>query len=247
MTHEIYEITALWNQGDFVIKSVALILLLVSIASWYVITVRAWHLVQLRRAARAALGFWHASSFSEGIRALDVVSVTNPFHQLAVEGRAALAHPIVNHVNLRGELTPAQWLTDNLHSAINESAEHLQRGLGFLASVGATAPFIGLLGTVWGIYHALVNIGRSGEAGIDKLAGPVGEALVMTALGLAVAIPAVLGYNALTRAHKVLIGKLHRFARQLYAGLLLDWPASHTTIASDSLAREASAVFAKDK
>lgn len=247
MTQTIYQITALWNQSDVVIKSVAVLLILVSITSWYVIMIRAWHLVQLQRAARAALGFWHATSFSEGIRALDVVSITNPFRQLAVDGRAALEHPIINQVNLRGELTPAQWLTDNLHSTISESAEHLQRGLGFLASVGATAPFIGLLGTVWGIHHALVNIGRTGEAGIDKLAGPVGEALIMTALGLAVAIPAVLGYNALTRAHKVLIGKLHRFARQLYAGLLLDWPASHTTIAPNQCAREESAVFGKDK
>lgn len=247
MTHEIYGLAALWNQGDLVIKSVTLILLLVSIASWYVILVRAWHLVQLQRVARAALGFWHAHSFSEGITTLDIVSVTNPFRQLAVEGRAALEHPLANRGNLSNDFTPAQWLTDNLQSTIDESAEHLQRGLGFLASVGSTAPFIGLLGTVWGIYHALVNIGRSGEVGIDKLAGPVGEALIMTALGLAVAIPAVLGYNALTRAHKILIGKLHRFARQIYTGLLLDWPLANGIIATNPTPCEQPAIYAEER
>lgn len=102
----------------------------------------------------------------------------------------------------------------------------MQGGLSILASVGSTAPFVGLFGTVWGIYHALVGIGISGQAGIDKVAGPVGEALIMTAFGLAVAIPAVLGYNTLTRSNKGLIGKLHRFARQLHAYFLTGWPIS---------------------
>jgi biopolymer transport protein ExbB len=111
-----------------------------------------------------------------------------------------------------------------LRQALNRATADLERGQVFLASIGAVSPFVGLLGTVWGIYHALVGIGISGQASIDKVAGPVGEALIMTALGLAVAIPAVLGYNALTRANKGVLNKLNRFAHQLHAYFITGSP-----------------------
>ncbi len=226
MTNNPYGLAALWSQGDLVIKAVALLLLLMSVASWYVIASRTWRLVRLRRAARVADDFWHAHSFSKAVAAIDVGGLANPFHHLAVEGQAAVRHHASNKEDLHGQLTLADWLTESLRGAIDESAERMQSGLSVLASIGSTAPFVGLFGTVWGIYHALVGIGVSGQASIDKIAGPVGEALIMTALGLAVAIPAVLAYNALMRSNKGVIGKLHRFARQLRAFFLTGSPVS---------------------
>jgi len=219
-----YGLASLWNGGDAVIKAVAVMLLMMSIASWYVIVTRAWRVARLRRAARTAADFWHAHSFSEGLRVFDGPTGFNPFRHLAEEGKAAIDHHVVNKEDLHGQISLADWLTESLRGAIDESAAHLQSGLSVLASVGATAPFIGLFGTVWGIYHALVGIGVTGQASIDKVAGPVGEALIMTAFGLAVAIPAVLGYNALTRANKGVLGKLNRFARQLHAYFLTGSP-----------------------
>ena len=219
-----YGIEALWNQGDMVIKSVAVMLLLMSIASGYVIAVRSWGLFRLRKPSRALGDFWHAQSFAEGLHILGDNRDDNPFRRLAEEGQAALDHH-TNHKNdLHGHLPLAEWLTACLRGSIDESSERLQRGLAILASVGSTAPFIGLFGTVWGIYHALVGIGVSGSASIDKVAGPVGEALIMTAFGLAVAIPGVLGYNALNRGNKGILGKLNRFAHQLHAYLITGAP-----------------------
>lgn len=150
----------------------------------------------------------------------------NPFRHLAEEGKAAIDHHASNREDLHGQISLAEWLTESLRGAIDESAERLQSGLSVLASVGATAPFVGLFGTVWGIYHALVGIGVAGQASIDKVAGPVGEALIMTAFGLAVAIPAVLGYNALMRVNKGMLGRLNRFARQLHAYFLTGAPVA---------------------
>ena len=219
-----YGIEALWNQGDMVIKSVAVMLLLMSIASWYVIAVRSWGLFRLRKPSRALSDFWHAQSFAEGLHILGDNRDDNPFRRLAEVGQAALDHHTNHKTDLHGHLPLAEWLTACLRGSIDESSERLQRGLAILASVGSTAPFIGLFGTVWGIYHALVGIGVSGSASIDKVAGPVGEALIMTAFGLAVAIPAVLGYNALNRGNKGILGKLNRFAHQLHAYLITGAP-----------------------
>jgi biopolymer transport protein ExbB len=197
-----------------------------SIASGTVIAARAWRRVRLRTAARDSADFWHATSFAEGLHLLDGDAERNPFRHLAEEGQAAIDHHANNKSELHGQLNLAEWLTESLRGAIDESTERLQSGLPLLASVGATAPFVGLFGTVWGIYHALVGIGVAGQASIDKVAGPVGEALIMTAFGLAVAIPAVLGYNALMRANKGLVGKLNRFARQLHAYFLTGAPVA---------------------
>lgn len=219
-----YGIAALWAQGDFVIKAVALMLLLMSVASWSVILIRAVSLWRLKRISRASNDFWHAHSFTEGVRILSSADSAsgpmNPFRYMADEGQAALDHHQSHQQDLHGNLPLAEWLTSCLRGAIDESAEQMQKGLAVLASVGSTAPFVGLFGTVWGIYHALVGIGVSGQASIDKVAGPVGEALIMTAFGLAVAIPAVLGYNALQRGNKNVLNKMQRFAHQLHAYFL---------------------------
>jgi biopolymer transport protein ExbB len=226
MTDSPYGIAALWAQSDALIKAVAISLLLMSIVSWFVIVTRAWRAVKLRRASRAVASFWHTHSFAEGMALLDQHGSDNPFRHLALEGQAAVDHHQTNKEDLHGQLSLAEWLTESLRGAIDESAERMSAGLAVLASVGSTAPFVGLFGTVWGIYHALVGIGASGQASIDKVAGPVGEALIMTAFGLAVAIPAVLGYNALTRTNKGVVNRLNRFARQLHAYFLTGSPVT---------------------
>ncbi len=223
-----YGVEALWAQGDLVIKGVAMMLMLMSFASWYVIVVRAWGLMRLRRSAGAMGDFWHAHSFREGMHMLGTDRLENPFRRLAEEGQESLDHHNHHKDDLHGHLPLADWLTACLRGSIDESTERLQRGLAILASVGSTAPFVGLFGTVWGIYHALVGIGVTGQASIDKVAGPVGEALIMTAFGLVVAIPAVLGYNALTRGNRNIIGKLNRFAHQLHAYFLTGAPPTRS-------------------
>jgi biopolymer transport protein ExbB len=221
-----YSIAALWHQGDWVTKAVALLLLLMSIVSWYMIATHTWRLVRVRRAAQGLGQFWHAHSFAEGMNILQTAVPDNPFSQLALEGQAAVEHHTCNKEDLHGQLSLAEWLTESLRGAIDEAAERLQGGLPVLASIGSTAPFVGLFGTVWGIYHALVSISISGQSSIDKVAGPVGESLIMTAFGLAVAIPAVLGYNTLTRTNKGIINRLQRFARQLHAYFLTGSPVT---------------------
>ena len=219
-----YGIHALWGQSDIVIKTVAVILLVMSVATWTIIVMRAWRLARLRAKAHALNDFWHTKSFAQGLHLLGPEDGHNHFRRLAEEGEAALAHHRACKDDLHGRLPLADWLTNCLRGTIDESAERMQKGLSVLASVGATAPFIGLFGTVWGIYHALINIGASGQVGIEQIAGPVGEALVMTAFGLAVAIPAVLGYNALVRGNKDVLAKLNRFAHQLHAYFLIGAP-----------------------
>ncbi|MFT4249269.1 MAG: MotA/TolQ/ExbB proton channel family protein [Pseudomonas sp.] len=215
-----YGIASLWAQSDGVIKTVAVLLLLMSIASWTVIAWRAWCLGRLRGAARDADAVWHASDPGPRLRALPGEARQSPFGLLAAEAQASVEH----HIQGKAGIGLPEWLTERLRGAIDEGAEHLQAGLPLLASVGSTAPFVGLFGTVWGIYHALIGIGATGQASIDRVAGPVGEALVMTACGLAVAIPAVLAYNALNRANKRVLNKLNRFARQLHAYHLIGVP-----------------------
>lgn len=216
MENNPYSIETLWQQGDPVIKGVAILLLIMSIASWAVIVLRATGLMKVQRIAKSASAFWHTHSFDEGLKTLGDSRRDNPFRHLAEQGQDALNHHASHKEDLHGHLPLSEWLTASLRGAIDESNEQMQRGLSILASVGSTAPFIGLFGTVWGIYHALVGISLSGQASIDKVAGPVGEALIMTAFGLAVAIPAVLGYNALVRGNRSVVGKLNRFAHQLH-------------------------------
>jgi biopolymer transport protein ExbB len=208
----------LWTQGDLVTRGVAVLLLVMSLSTWIVIIVKALDLRRFAVQARATESFWHAADLADGLGKLGS-EPSNPFRALALEGREATAHHHAQ-AQLHDSLDVSEWLTRSLRNSIDESTARLQSGLAVLASVGSTAPFIGLFGTVWGIYHALMSISAAGQATIDKVAGPIGEALIMTALGLAVAIPAVLGYNALVRGNKSVLNKLNRFSHDLHAYFL---------------------------
>jgi biopolymer transport protein ExbB len=205
-----------WGQGDWVTRSVFALLVLMSLASWVVILIKALGVVAAKRQAARVEGFWRSADMAEGLARLKPPHA-NPFHELAIEGREAAAHHRATRVQLHDSLDVSDWISRALQGSIDASAARLQSGLAILASVGSTAPFVGLFGTVWGIYHALMQIGAAGQASIDQVAGPIGEALIMTALGLAVAIPAVLGYNALVRGNKHILAKLRRFAHDLHA------------------------------
>ena len=209
-------IVNVWIQGDFVTRAVAVLLLGMSLASWIVIVIKALDIVRFKKDARAARGFWHGEDFTAGLARLGDAPA-NPFRHLALEGREATAHHRNAQTRLHDSLDVSGWVTRCLRNCIDEFTARQQSGLAILASVGSTAPFIGLFGTVWGIYHALEAIGASGQSTIDKVAGPIGEALIMTALGLAVAIPAVLGYNALVRGNKSILNELGSFAHGLHA------------------------------
>ena len=211
-----FGIANVWTQGAFVARFVAILLLGMSLISWIVIIAKALDIVKFKKHARAAQGFWHSEDFAAGLEKLGADPL-NPFRQLAIEGRGATAHHRNTKGQLHDSLDVSDWVTGCLRNCIDEFTARLQSGLAVLASVGSTAPFIGLFGTVWGIYHALIAIGTSGQSTIDKVAGPIGEALIMTALGLAVAIPAVLGYNALVRGNKSILIRLNSFAHDLHA------------------------------
>jgi biopolymer transport protein ExbB len=222
--HTPFGLSHVWHQGDWITRTVVIVLLAMSVVSWIVIAIKAVNLRRHRAQARGCEGFWHSADFPSGLARLEANArgaEDNPFRALALEGRDATHH--ILHLDggapgqLHDSLDVSDWVTRSLRNAIDDFTARLQSGLGILASVGATAPFVGLFGTVWGIYHALLGIGEAGAATIDKVAGPIGEALVMTALGLAVAIPAVLGYNALVRGNKGVLHKLNRFAHDLHA------------------------------
>ena len=211
-----FGIANVWIQGDFVTRAVAILLLAMSLASWIVILIKALDIIKLKKHARVAQDFWHSEDFAAALTKLGN-DPANPFRHLALEGREATAHHRNTKAHLHDSLDVSDWVTRCLRNCIDEFTARIQSGLAILASVGSTAPFIGLCGTVWGIYHALLAIGTSGQSTIDKVAGPIGEALIMTALGLAVAIPAVLGYNALVRGNKSILNGLNSFAHDLHA------------------------------
>lgn len=214
--HSGYEFNSLAfiTQGGPVSITVALILLVMSVSSWYLILSRAFQAVRLRGASRQyAQRFWEAPS-------LDVAIREQPTHlpvaRLAAEAVDAAEH-YQRHAKQAAEAcTQDEFIARSMRRVIAEEGAKLEGGLTVLASVGSIAPFVGLFGTVWGIYHALASISISGQATLDKVAGPVGEALIMTAIGLAVAIPAVLGYNALVRNNRVLMSSLESFANDLH-------------------------------
>lgn len=216
-----YGLASLWTQGDFVIRGTALALLLMSLISWSIITTKAWQIIGLRKMARpTSSAFWQTKNFEDGLTLLVPNHQQNPFYSVARDGLEAIIHHTQYKDDLQGSLNTSDWITRCLRRSIDEASAQLQTGLAWLASIGSTAPFIGLFGTVWGIYHALIGIGIHGQASIDKVAGPVGEALIMTAFGLAVAIPAVLGYNTLSRGNREILAQLHHFADDLHAYLL---------------------------
>jgi biopolymer transport protein ExbB len=205
----------LWDQGDLITQGLVVLLLVMSLWSWIVIVIKTLDLRKFAAQARATERFWRATDLADGLNQLGA-DPSNPFRALALEGREATAHHNAQS-RLHDSLDGSEWLTRSLRNSIDASTARLQSGLAVLASVGSTAPFVGLLGTVWGIYHALTAIGISGQASIDKVAGPVGEALIMTAIGLAVAIPAVLAYNWLARRNKAVMDEVREFADELNA------------------------------
>jgi biopolymer transport protein ExbB len=208
-------------QTDVVSKSILAILLVMSIATWYLIITKAITLVlERRKSARFLDAFWNAPSLTAVEKHIGENHPEEPFSHLAWHAITASRHHQRHGVNKLEEAgSTAEFLTRAMRRVIDEDTARLEAGLTVLASVGSTAPFLGLFGTVWGVYHALVAIGLSGQGTLDKVAGPVGEALIMTALGLAVAIPAVLAYNAIVRANRLVLAALDAFAHDLYAVL----------------------------
>lgn len=209
-----YGLSALWAQGDFVAKGTLLILVLMSMASWYVIFTKFAEQAKMNKQAKAAQdSFWSANTVEQG---KDTLGEGSAFRFIAEKGLEGAS----KHTGLLGAVDFNEWVTMSIQRAIGNVQSRMQDGLAVLATVGSTAPFVGLFGTVWGIYHALVKIGMSGQASIDKVAGPVGEALIMTAIGLAVAVPAVLGYNFLVRRNKAVMEQVNAFGSDLHAVLL---------------------------
>lgn len=214
-----FGIANLWLEGDAITRFVAIVLLLCSIITWVILLSRFWELRNLRKLKPELEQFWHATSFEQGMHSFSNPTM-NPYFQIAKQASSASVHhqsQASNHRELLQTLNYSEWMARSIKNSIDGIAASLQKGLTFLGSTGSTSPFIGLFGTVWGIYHALVSISSSGSAQIDQVAGPIGEALIMTALGLAVAIPAVLGFNAINRANKLLVADLNRFGNDLLA------------------------------
>lgn len=207
-----------WAQGDAVSHAVAYILLLMSVMSWYYILSKAWSSWRIRKSASALDGFWTAPTLNDAIAVVSAADSENVYTPLASHGAEA-ANIRNQEGSLNAAIDPSELITRTLRREINRVSARLESGLTLLASVGSTAPFVGLFGTVWGIYHALVAVSSTGTVQIDKVAGPVGEALIMTALGLVVAIPAVLAYNAFTRVNRVTLAELDAFAHDLHAYL----------------------------
>lgn len=209
-----YGLAALWNGSDFVAKAVLLMMVLMSMCTWYLIITKLLEQSRMAGLARAAQDtFWSAGTVEQGAATL---AENSAFRFIAEAGMEASR----KHAGLIGQIDLNTWVTMSIQRAVERVQNRLQDGMAFLATVGSTAPFVGLFGTVWGIYHALTAIGVAGQASIDKVAGPVGEALIMTAIGLAVAVPAVLGYNGLARRNKAVMDDVRAFASDLHAVLL---------------------------
>ena len=210
-----YGLTTMLAEGDFVARGTFTVLAIMSIGSWYIMVLRLIDTTVLFRQANAAQkGFWSAGSLKEGLTKLEAKSV---FRAVVDDGLKASQH---HEGKLTDQIDLNEWVTMSLQRSTDVVSYRLQGGLAFLASVGSTAPFVGLFGTVWGILNALIAIGVSGQVSIDKVAGPLGEALIMTAIGLFVAVPAVLGYNFFVRRNKVLLERVRNFAADVHAVLL---------------------------
>ena len=209
-----YGVGALWAQSDAVAKAVLATLALMSMASWYVILAKLLEQARMARQARKAeRSFWGAGTVKAGTETL---ADGSPFRFIAEAGMEA-SH---RHAELHARVDYSDWVELSIHRASERVQRRLSNGMSLLATVGSTSPFVGLFGTVWGIYHALTAIGVAGQASIDKVAGPVGEALIMTAIGLAVAVPAVLGYNWLLRRNTSVMDEVRDFSNELHTVLL---------------------------
>lgn len=210
-----YGLQAVWAQGDLVARGTLVVMVLMSLGSWGIFLTRIIGGLRLAgEAAKARAAFFGAPNLAAGLSALPAEGA---FAFIASAGIRANEH---HEGTLTENIDRATWVATSIQRSVDEVQSRLQEGLAFLATVGSTAPFIGLFGTVWGIYHALTAIGIAGQASIDKVAGPVGEALIMTAIGLAVAVPAVLGYNWLVRRNKITMDAVRGFATDLHGVLM---------------------------
>jgi biopolymer transport protein ExbB len=210
-----YGVAGVWNNGTIIDKSVMLLLLLMSLATWYIIFTKLWDQHRLKKSARDAEKlFWSAASVKEGVEKL---KKGNEFRAVAEDGLRAMSH---HDGRLTDRIDLHEWITMSLQRSVEQVSTDMSKGLALLATVGSSAPFVGLFGTVWGVMNALVAIGLAGQASIGKVAGPVGSALIMTALGLAAAVPAVWGYNWLLGRNKMLQDALRNFASDLHAYLV---------------------------
>ena len=209
-----YGLKALWEHGDIVARTTLTILFIMSLGSWYIMFTKLYEQAKIRRLGDAAdKTFWSAGTVRQGA---DTLTEASPYRFIAEQGLEATK----KHDGLLGQIDLNSWIAMSIQRATENVQSRMQDGLAFLATVGSTAPFVGLFGTVWGIYNALVKIGVSGQASIDKVAGPVGESLIMTAIGLAVAVPAVLGYNWLVRRNKATLDRVRAFGGDIHAVLL---------------------------
>jgi biopolymer transport protein ExbB len=209
-----YGLEALWATSDVIAKTVLVILAVMSMGSWYILAVKMMEQRKIgAHAKEAANKFWAAGTVAQGTAAL---SKDSPYQFIASSGLEATK----KHGGLMGHIPLTDWISMSIQRSVDRVNREMQSGLSFLATVGSISPFVGLFGTVWGIYHALTAIGISGQASIDKVAGPVGEALIMTAIGLAVAVPAVLAYNWLISRNKGMMDDIRGFGGDLHAVLL---------------------------
>lgn len=231
-----------WIQGDAVSHATTILLALLSVMSWYVIVGKAVRYLRYRLSQERTLSaFWQAESLPVALEEACRYDRSGVFHSVALAGVLAAQAYQSQAASGIGGVNASDFVTRALRKGIIQAQAHIEQGLTFLASVGATAPFIGLFGTVWGIYHALVGLSGATQVVLDKVAGPVGEALIMTAAGLFVAIPAVLAYNASVRANRLVLAQLDGFAHDLHAYLTTGIrPQS-----SDSLADFTAASFSR--
>ena len=220
VTDNPYGIEALWRTSDYVGKGVFVILIVMSLWSWLVMINKWLDQRTLRKfATEAEKNFWSAGSIQEG--ATKLKGKQNPFRDIAQDGLQAVEHHRKSTArDVTSVIELSDWVQSHIERRTNMLQSSLQSGMVVLASVGATSPFVGLFGTVWGIYNALISISIAGQASLDKVAGPIGEALIMTAMGLAVAVPAVLGFNGLLRGNKALMERANYFAHDVEAALL---------------------------
>ena len=215
-------------QSDALGMTLLAILIAMSIASWTLIAIKGLALLVRRRRSRVFLDFfWNARSLDAVADALGSAggAAQDPFAHLTAQALQAQVHHARYGAARLGEAGSAsEFAARTIKKVLDEETTRLENGLSALATIGATAPFVGLFGTVWGVYHALLAIGASGASTLDKVAGPVGEALIMTGLGLAVAIPAVVAYNSLTRSNRVLAARLDAFAYELHTFVAMGQP-----------------------
>jgi biopolymer transport protein ExbB len=211
-----FGLAQLWAESGIVIKSTLVVLIIMSLASWYVILTKLWDQRRVRKAYKEVeKNFWVAGNLRDGIAKLS--GKDNAFRMIAEDGVRAAQH---HEGRLTDQIPLHEWITASLYRSVDSVSNRLQNGLAILATTGSVSPFIGLFGTVWGIYNALIAISMEGQASLDKTAGPIGEALIMTAIGLFVAVPAVMGYNWLLRRNKDINEKLRYFAADMHSYLV---------------------------